>query len=61
MDNAGYFGEKTDSGKIALKKGRHVIKIIYYENSGSESIDINIEGPNLAKQPIPPDKLFFEK
>ena len=59
VDNIDYFGEKNDSGKIKLKKGLHSIKIIYHENTGSESININIEGPNLTKQPIPPYKLFF--
>lgn len=61
VDNAGYFGRKTDNGKIYLKKGLHSIKVIYFENTGSESIDVNIEGPSLTKQPIPPYKLFFGK
>lgn len=61
VDNAGYFGVKTDSGKIQLQKGRHSIKVIYYENTGSETMDVNIKGPNLTKQPIPPYKLFFGK
>ncbi|NOX65074.1 MAG: hypothetical protein GXO85_04565, partial [Chlorobi bacterium] len=60
VDNAGYFGKKVDNGKITLKKGRHSLKVIYYENTGTESIDVNIEGPNLTKQPIPPYKLFFD-
>ena len=60
VDNAGYFGKKVDNGKIYLKKGRHFIKVFYFENTGSETIDVNIEGPNLTKQPIPPYKLFFK-
>jgi alpha-L-rhamnosidase len=59
VDNAGYFGPKVDSGKIQLQKGRHFIKVLYFENTGSESINVYIEGPNLTKQPIPPYKLFF--
>ena len=59
IDNASYFGKKTDKGKIYLKKGRHKIKVIYFENTGSESIDVRIEGPNLSKRPIPPFKLFL--
>lgn len=61
VDNAGYLGGKVHSGKVHLKQGRHFIKVLYFENTGSESIDVNIEGPNLAKQPIPPYKLFFDK
>ena len=59
VDNAGYFGAKTDKGKIKLQKGRHLIKILYYENSGSESLDVYMEGPGMAKQAIPPYKLFL--
>jgi alpha-L-rhamnosidase len=60
VDNAGYHGKKVYSGKIYLQKGRHPIKVLYFENTGSESIDVYIEGPNLRKQPIPPYKLFLE-
>ncbi|MEN8193999.1 MAG: family 78 glycoside hydrolase catalytic domain, partial [Bacteroidota bacterium] len=49
VDNAGYFGNKTDNGKIYLQKGRHLIKVLYFENTGSESINVDIEGPNLVK------------
>ena len=61
VDNAGYFGEKFDHGSIELKKGRHLIKVLYFENTGTESIDVLIEGPGLEKQPIPPNKLFYNK
>ena len=59
VDNAGYFGGKVSSGNIHLNQGRHLIKVLYFENTGSESIDVYLEGPNLTKQPIPPYKLFL--
>ena len=40
---------KVESGKINLKKGRHKLEILYFENTGSESIDVFMEGPNLPK------------
>jgi len=61
VDNAGYFGRKTDKGAIRLQKGRHFIKILYFENDGSESIDVYMEGLGMAKQAIPPYKLFLKK
>lgn len=60
VDNAGYYGDRVDKGKIQLEKGRHFIKVLYYENTGTESIDVLIEGPGLLKQPVPPFKLFFD-
>ncbi len=61
VDNAGYFGRRTDKGSIRLSKGRHFVKILYYENSGSESIDVFMEGPGIEKQNIPPYKLFLKE
>jgi hypothetical protein len=61
VDNAGYFGDKVDSGVIHLKEGHHYIKVLYYENTGTESIDVLIEGPGLKKQPIPSNKLFYKE
>ena len=58
VDNAGYHGDKVDSGSIHLEAGHHNIKVLYFENTGTESIDVFIEGPGLKKQPIPPSKLF---
>lgn len=61
VDDAGYFGTKANSGQVRLQPGRHPIRIVYFENTGSESLDVYIEGPGLPKQPIPPDKLFFDR
>ena len=61
VDNAGYSGKRVDQGVIDLKKGRHFIKVLYYENTGTESINVMIEGPGLKKQYIPSNKLFLKK
>lgn len=61
VDNAGYSGKKVNSGKIHLDKERHFIQVFYYENTGTESIDVSMEGPGFEKQEIPPDKLFLGK
>jgi len=60
IDNAGYSGNKQSTGKINLTKGRKKIKILYFENSGSESIDLTYEGPGIEKQAIPANSLFRE-
>ena len=58
IDNAGYSGKKSSAGKINLSKGRKKIKILYFENSGSESIDLTYAGPGILKQAIPANILF---
>jgi hypothetical protein len=58
IDNAGYSGKKSSTGKINLSKGRKKIKILYFENSGSESIDLTYAGPGILKQAIPANILF---
>ncbi len=61
VDNAGYFGKRGRAGKIHLNKGRHSIKVFYYENTGTESLDVSIKGPEFSKQKIAPNKLFLKK
>jgi hypothetical protein len=60
VDNAGYLGDIVDSGSIHLEAGYHDIKVLYFENTGTESIDVLMEGPGLKKQPIPPTILFYK-
>ncbi len=51
----------TESGDISLGKGKYPLKIIYFENDGTESLDVFMKGPGIEKQTIPPAVLFFEK
>ena len=60
VDNAGY-SEKKQSGKVVLNAGKHALKVLYFENTGSETIDVFIEGPGLEKQPVPAFMLFQQK
>ncbi len=39
-------------GSVNLDKGRHAIDILYYENGGTESMEIEIEGPGMERQPF---------
>jgi alpha-L-rhamnosidase len=61
VDNAGYFGEKATSGTTYLQAGRHPVRVLYFENTGSESMDIFMQGHTAKKQPIPPYKLFVKE
>ena len=50
----------TERGDVRLGKGKYPIKLIYFENFGTESLDVFIRGPGIEKQTIPPSILFFE-
>ena len=61
VDNAGYTGGPATQGKINLTNGRHSLKVFYYENDGTESMDFEIEGPGIERQPFPPEMVFHSK
>jgi hypothetical protein len=57
VTNDGCHAATEQSGEILLKKGRHAITVIYFENEGGEQLDVLWEGPELPKQKIPPSVL----
>lgn len=61
VDNTGHIGPKTDKGKVFLSKGKHKFEVFYYENTGTESLNFELEGPGIKKQPFPLESIFFEK
>jgi len=44
---------------IRLQQGKYPIRVIYYENSGTESLDVYMKGPGLEKQTIPSTSLYI--
>jgi len=48
----------TESGDISLKKGKYPLKIIYFENDGTESLDVFMKSPGTEKGEIPPGTLY---
>lgn len=59
VDEAGYSGISQKSGSLNLKAGDHYIKVFYFEETGTESLDIGLAGPGLERQPFPPEMLFY--
>ena len=53
-------GLKAFKGKTYLSMGRHKFELFYYENTGTESLDFEIEGPGMKKQPFPLESIFLE-
>ncbi len=61
ISNDGAHGEQEYFGKIALEKGYHPLRVLFFQGGGSLLLKVGIEGPGLAKQAIPASLLFNEK
>lgn len=59
MDNSGDNHSESQNGRILLNKGKIPLKVICYENSGTESLSVLMKGPGMDRQVITPFKLFL--
>ena len=46
------------TGTISLQAGKHPVKLLYFEDQGSQRLEIYMEGPGMPKQILPPRLLF---
>ncbi|WP_435262222.1 CshA/CshB family fibrillar adhesin-related protein [Tenacibaculum sp. nBUS_03] len=53
VDNDGDHPLIEQSGQVNLVAGYHQIEVTYYENLGAESLQVQYEGPSIAKQNLP--------
>jgi pectate lyase len=58
VDNDGIHPMQEASGEILLKAGKHFIKAVYFEKTGSEGLEVRWEGPGIAKELIPDNRLY---
>ena len=59
VDNAGYSGSIEKEGRCTLNPGRHALSIFYFENDGTERMDLEMQGPGLERQTLPQQKIFL--
>lgn len=60
VDNDGDHGVQERSGGIGLKKGKHPIRVEYFNGGGGYHLDVQYKGPTVPKQIIPANKLVKE-
>nr|WKN38187.1 PA14 domain-containing protein [Tunicatimonas sp. TK19036] len=60
VNNDGPHGKREESGKITLAKGKHPIKVVYFERAGSEVLEVSYQGPDIKKMRIPSEVLSLE-
>lgn len=58
VDNDGNHGTQERSGNISLTTGLHDITILFFENGGGETLNVQYQGPSLSKQNVPFSKLY---
>lgn len=59
VDNDGGHGVIEAGGSVTLEKGKHAIKIDYFNASGGYWLDAYYKGPGVARQLIPANKLYL--
>ena len=60
VDNNGSHSAKENMGRIALDKGFHDIRVLYFEDYMGEELKVLVSCKNVKEQPIPDDWLFIE-
>ena len=60
VNNDGDHGVQERSGSVSLAKGKHTLKIEYFNGGGGYYLDAKYQGPGIGKQIIPADKLSQE-
>ena len=58
VDNDGLHGTVERSESIYLPVGRHPIRLAWFNGPGPFGLEVDYEGPGLARQPIPDAALF---
>jgi hexosaminidase len=59
VENDGPHAPREAQGKLTLSAGMHTLSVLYLQITGGSSLDVLVEGPQLPKQVIPPDLLYF--
>lgn len=58
IDNDGLHGMVEKNTELPLAKGYHVIKILFFERSGGDDLEVQWKGPGFEKTTIPASALF---
>jgi alpha-L-fucosidase len=60
IDNDGLHGMGEKSKEAPLAKGYHKFKVLFFENSGEDDLQVLWKGPGFEKTAIPASALFKE-
>lgn len=58
VDNDGGHSGRRAEGKVALEKGLHEIRVLYFENYMGQELEVGYSGRNILENTLPDDILF---
>jgi hypothetical protein len=61
IDNDGEHGAKEISNTTFLEKGRHAIRIEYFNGGGGKVLSLSYSSDEIGYQPVPESILFNSK
>ncbi|MBN1198325.1 MAG: alpha-L-fucosidase [Bacteroidales bacterium] len=61
VDNDGLHGLRRKEGSIGLTAGFHPIRVLFFEKTGSDVLNVFIQSPDLPEQLVPQEWLVHEK
>jgi len=61
VDNDGDHGVMERSGTMELTKGRHEVRVEFFNGGGGYHLDVKYQGANVPKQIMPANKLYRVK
>lgn len=61
VDNDGNHGVREKGEGIELEKGRHLVRVEFYNGGGGYHLDVKYQGKDIPKQIIPANRLYQEK
>ena len=59
VDNDGGHSARRAEGKIALEKGLHEVRLLYFENYMGEELEVGYSGKHIEESIIPDNMLFL--
>lgn len=60
VDNDGDHGTLEKSGRVALKKGFHKIRLLYFDSGGGNELQLLMESEDGKKEAVSPERLFHK-
>jgi len=61
VDNDSVHGMREVAGQIALKAGKHPIRVTFFQGGGGKGLEVFYSGPGIMKKAIPADVLYYQK
>jgi alpha-L-fucosidase len=58
INNGGYHGTVEKSGRAALKKGYHKIKVLYFDAGGGNALKVSVQPQGGNKEQLPASALY---